>query len=92
MPLAGKQRKSLLRGVLHFMTTEREHSPLIGVYVREFHVIGFQRLKVLEQSCLITSLKGRGANGSLRDSDAKTEHSLSLRATGTFLRSYYSHR
>lgn len=43
------------------MTTEREHSSLIGVCVREFHIIGFQRLKALEQGCLITSLKGRGA-------------------------------
>lgn len=59
VPLAGKQRKSLLRGVLHFMTTEREHSSLIGIYVREFHIIGFQRLEVLEQGCLITSLKGQ---------------------------------
>lgn len=61
MPLAGKQRKSLLRGVLHFMTTEREHSSLIGVYVREFYIIAFQRLKAPEQGCLITSLKGRRA-------------------------------
>lgn len=37
MPLAGKQRKSLLRGVLHFTTTEREHSTLIGMYVRIPH-------------------------------------------------------
>lgn len=34
VPLARKQRKPLLRGVLHFMTTEREHSSLIGTYVR----------------------------------------------------------
>lgn len=78
VPLAGKQRKSLLRGVLHFMTTEREHSSLIGRYVRQFHIIGFQRLEVLEQGCLITSLKGKGANGNLRGLDAKTERSLNL--------------
>lgn len=35
------------------MTTEREHSSLIGVYVRELHVIGLQRLKALEHGCLI---------------------------------------
>ena len=83
---------SLLRGVLHFMTTEREHSSLIGIYVREFHITGFQRLKVLEQGRLTTSLKGKGANRNLRGLDAKTEHSLNLWATGAFLRSYYSHR
>lgn len=37
VPLATKQRKPLLRGVLHFMTTEREHSSLIGMYVRVPH-------------------------------------------------------
>lgn len=34
VPLARKQRKPLLRGVLNFMTTGREHSSLIGMYVR----------------------------------------------------------
>lgn len=36
-PLAEKQRKSLLRGVFRFMTTGREHRPLIGLYVRVPH-------------------------------------------------------
>lgn len=71
------------------MTTGREHSSLIGTYVRALHVIGFWRLEVLEQGCLIRSLKGEGANRNLR---AKTEYSLNLWATGALLRSYYSHR
>lgn len=74
------------------MTTEREHGSLIGVHVREFHIIGFQRLKVLEQGRLITSLKGEGANGKLSGLNAKTEHSLNLWAAGASLISYSSHR
>lgn len=58
--LAQKQRKSLLRGGLHLTTTEREHSSLIGAYVREFHVTGFPRLNVLEEGLWITSQKGEG--------------------------------
>lgn len=80
--LAEKQRKSLLRGVLHFMTTEREHSSLIGEYVRKFHIMGFPRLNVLEEGLWITSLRGEGAHGNLEGSDAKAEHSLNLWATG----------
>lgn len=64
--LAEKQRKSLLRGVLHLTTTEREHSSLIGAYVREFHVTGFPRLNVLEEGLWITSQKGEGGEWKAR--------------------------
>ena len=74
------------------MNTEREHSSLKGIYVREFHVIGFQRLKVLEQGCLITSLKGKGPDRNLTGLDAQTEYSQNLGTTGAFLRSYISHQ
>lgn len=87
-----ENKGSLLRGVLRFMATEGECSSLIGRYVREPHVTGFQRFKVLEQGCLITSWEGEGAKRNLRGLDAKTEHSLNLGATGAFLRSCFSHR
>lgn len=43
--LAEKQRKSLLRGGLHLTTTEREHSSLIGAYVRRVPRYGFSEIK-----------------------------------------------
>ena len=92
VPFLGWETKGLLRGVLYFMTMEKEHSSLIGIYGREFHVIGFQRLKVLEQGRLITSLKDRGADRNHRGLDANTGHSQNLGTTGVFLRSYYSHQ
>lgn len=71
MPLAGKQRKSLLRGVLHFMATQREHSSLIGMYVR----VPRYRLSEIRSfgARLFDNIsEGKGGTVNLRVLDART--------------------
>lgn len=74
MPLARKQRKPLLRGVLNFMTTEREHSSLIGTYVR----VPRNRVSEIKsfRTRLFDNISERRRTERLGALDAKTEHSL----------------
>ena len=76
-PLAGKQRQSLLRGVLHFMTTEGDCSSLIGICVRVPRD-RFSEIKSCGARLFDNISEGRKSKWTLRGLDAKTEHSLNL--------------